>query len=193
MGLSSVLVQHTLGVVVAIIGIFVTVFCLFAHPKAQKYIYALCLKVPIISQIIKQYIWSQTARLIFYYTKSGVSISSACGSVLSLTYLPYRYKKLFTNLVVDIGKGGVLSGILSEYRDIPILWTLYARMGETKVGYSAAFSSITQVHERDMLRRIAYIQKLIEPVLMICIGCIVGIFAYAILLPIYSLVQTLQS
>ncbi len=193
MSLSSILIDHTLTIIISIIGSVVILFCICMHPAYKKYVYKLCLKVPILTHIANQYIWSQIARLLFYYTKSGSNIVTAFSAVLTISYLPHRYRQLFTNLISDIGKGGVLSNIMSSYRDIPVLWTLYLRIGETKVGYNMAFSNIMKIHEENTLRQIAYIQRLIEPVLMICIGVIVGVFAYAILLPIYGLVQTLQS
>jgi type II secretory pathway component PulF len=193
MSLSSVLINHTFTILVSIIGSVVIFLGICIHPAYKRYLYTTCLKVPILSHIVNQHIWSQIARLLFYYTKSGSNIVSAFSAVLTVAYLPHQYRQLFTNLISDIGKGGVLSDITSSYRDIPVLWTLYLRIGETKVGYNIAFSNIMKMHEENTLRQIAYIQRLIEPVLMICIGVIVGIFAYAILLPIYGLVQTLQS
>ncbi len=191
--LSDILIKSPILSVVTLIGFGGVFLSLILHPKLRLVLYRAGTYIPFISTLLQHSMHSQIAVLVFYHLKSGSSMAGSWSSIFSLPTLTSSMSKTVRSISIDIDRGGKLSQVLQRYHSIPIIWILYTHLGETKMGYQKAFEYIAKVHEETGARYMAYIQKSIEPILMIIIGLIVGIFAYAIVLPIYGLVQTLQS
>lgn len=190
---SDILIRDTVLSVIVVICSICMFMVTILNPSLRLMFYRVFMSVPILSLPLKQGLYGQMARLIFYYLKSGMNFTSSWNAVFSLPYLTGYMRQVCMDISTDIDHGGRVSQVLQRHPSIPISWILYTHLGETKIGYKSAFAYIAKQHEEAVSRYMAYIQKLIEPVLMIIIGLIVGLFAYAILLPMYGLVQTLQS
>ena len=64
-------------------------------------------------------------------------------------------------------------------------------VGESTGALPAMLSSVADFYEDDVANRVTASLSLIEPALMICMGCFVGFVLVSLYLPIFSLADTM--
>lgn len=190
---SNIVRFHMVEIGICIILIFVVLLFLYQKQKIRQRIVYTSTKIIGIGPLVKSHIWATISSIIFYYLKSGMDIRSSCLIVSKLPYLPQSYKKDFDIAIAQLNQGKRLSESFADSDNLPDIWHLQLKIGEVKSGYEMAMSNLERIHHKDIQNYTQSLQKIIEPALMVSIGIVVGLCAYAILLPIYSLVQSIQS
>jgi type IV pilus assembly protein PilC len=147
----------------------------------------LFLKIPIIAPIVKKTNTAYTARTLSSLISAGVPIvralevtSGALGNVF--------FKRAIRDASEKVKKGGKLSEALVPYQNIypPILTQMIA-VGEETGQTSEVLAKLANFFEEEVGRATKNLSAVIEPLLMIIIGGIVGFFAISMIQPMYSM------
>ncbi len=182
------------GIVVAIGFISLISFLnYFLHQKAgKKALGYFTVHVPIFSPIVKQVNCARFARIYSSLLKSGVNSVEALG-IISNTLSNYYYKEALLKGVEDIQKGVPLSTILSNRPDVfPILVSQIVQVGEETGKTETVLLQLAEYYEDEVDQVTKNMSSIIEPLLMVVIGGCVGFFAVAMLLPMYSLMDSIK-
>lgn len=104
----------------------------------------------------------------------------------------HYYKDVLLLARGAIEKGEPMSGIFREHEDIfpPFLSEMVA-VGEETGKLSSMLKETGLFFEAEVEQKTKNISTLIEPVLMVVVGSIVGFFAVAMISPAYSLMSTI--
>lgn len=149
-------------------------------------------KVPIFSPIVKQSNCARFARIYSSLLKSGVGSVEAL-KIISHTLTNYFYQKALLNSIDDIQKGVSLSKVLSDNQNIfPILVSQIVQVGEETGKTEIVLLQLAEFYEDEVDQVTKNLSAVIEPLLMVVIGVAVGFFAVAMLMPMYSLMDTVK-
>ena len=111
--------------------------------------------------------------------------------------MQHRSKNSFYNKVLaDAGKsvqsGELISAVFSGAPKLyPVFVSEMTSVGEETGQLSAMLENIAEFYEEEIDQKTKNLSTIIEPFLMVLIGIAVGIFAFAMLAPTYSLVDTI--
>ena len=95
--------------------------------------------------------------------------------------------------VEDVKKGAKLSQVFRQYGHVyPFVVTQMVEVGEETGKTAEVFSKLADFYEEEVGAMTKNLASVIEPVLMLIIGGVVGFFAIAIITPMYSMVQSVQ-
>lgn len=147
------------------------------------------LKIPLISPIIKKTYAAHTVRTLSSLISAGVPIvrsleivSNALGNV--------HYKKAIAEAAEEVKKGGKLAEALEKYDDIyPILVIQMIAVGEETGETSSILEKLADFFEEEVSNATDNISSIIEPILMLIIGVMVGFFAISMIQPMYSVME----
>ena len=184
--ISDMMVNYVLWVLLALIITGVGFFRLIKTKKGKAIFDTLILKLPIFGLLIKKVNVARMTRTLSYLISSGVPIVRSLeitGSILGNTL----YREALAEAAVDIQKGRQLNEILREYPNIfqPIVIQMI-QVGEETGKITSMLLRVALFFEEDVNNTTKNLSTIIEPILMVIIGTIVGFFAVSMMQPIYG-------
>ena len=144
------------------------------------------LRVPIFGKLIQQYNTARFSRTLSYLSTSGVSIVRAL-EITSSVLGNVQFRDAVKDAAVEIQKGKQLHEILVKYtRIFPPTVIHMLKVGEETGKIANMLLRLALFFEEDVENTTKNLSTIIEPVLMVIIGAIVGFFAVSMLQPIYG-------
>lgn len=183
------------GFMVLLFIIFVTIIFLIFLKKnltVRFYFDKFILKIPIIGKVIKDYTLANFTRTIGLLLCSGIAVNEALPIATKTTH-NLVYKKEFEELLNVINRGSKISTYLEKSRDLfPDILIQIISVGEYSGNLSNSLIYLSEMYEVEIDDFTKNLSNLIEPVLMIIMGVLVGFIAISIITPIYGITQHLQ-
>lgn len=186
-GTSDFLVNYFLYVLMGFILLFFLILYLVRSKGGQRFLDTFLLHTPVISGIVRQINSARTARTFSSLLASGVDIVVAIGVTKDVIQNSY-YKKVLDEVGSVIQKGESISSVFSKHEKLyPIFVSEMVSVGEETGKIGDMLMSVALFYEDEIDQKTKDMSAIIEPFLMIFIGLAVGIFAFAVISPIYSL------
>jgi len=175
-------------------GVLAVVILLKVVPKTKlgKLVFdTLVLKIPIIGPIIKKTYSARTIRTLSSLIAAGVPIVRSL-EIVSGSLGNIYYKKAISEAAEGVRKGAKLSEVLKKYEDIySNLVIQMIEIGEETGETSTILQKLAEFYEEEVANATKNLSAIIEPILMLIVGAIVGFFAVSMIQPMYSMLQTL--
>jgi len=151
------------------------------------------LHTPLIKNMTKELNAARTTRTLASLISSGVDIVSAIG-IASAVLQNHYFKNLLDGAAKKVETGEPLSVSLSNANGnlYPVLVSEMLSVGEETGKMTDMLNNIADYYEIEVDQKTKNLSTIIEPFLMILVGIAVGIFAIAMMLPTYSLVDAIQ-
>jgi len=156
----------------------------------RRIVHKSLVQIPILGKIIIAYHLSIFFRSVGALIETGVPIAVSYPKVCeTVTLLPLQ--KIFQAQVVEI-KRGISLGIVLKHHYIPDYVPQLVLAGERSGTLGISLGRVAGLFDRDIEHTLKRITALIEPVMMIGVGCMVGAIALSIMMPIYDISKVLQ-
>ena len=182
------------NVTISIIGILaVIVLFVFAARTKQggRVIDFVILHLPIISELVRETNAARTTRTLSSLLSAGVDIITALSITEDVLQNSY-YKEVLGKAQEHVRKGDALADVFVKRSDIyPVMVGDMMAVGEETGQLSHMLLEIATFFERDVAQRTKDLSTVIEPILMIVIGGVVGFFAISMISPIYSISESI--
>lgn len=174
----------TMGILIAV---FAGIFFFVRSKPGAKLVLMLALRMPVIGELVQETMSARAARSLSSLLSSGVEMLSALkisGEVVG----DNSFGKVLKEAEERVRKGEALS---VSFIDHPKLYPVFVgdmiAVGEETGKVADMLGQVAQYYETDVEERTKDLSTIIEPLLMLFIGGAVGIFAMAMITPIYSL------
>jgi type IV pilus assembly protein PilC len=160
-------------------------------PKGEERVDRWRLRTPLLGEIWIKYQVAQFARVLGTLLVGGIPLLQALET--SSSSLGTR---LLKNNLAEAGQrvkeGQALSGSLAKTGIFPGLSIDMIEVGESTGALPQMLASVAEFYEDDVNTQMTAALALIEPAIMICMGCFVTFVLVALYLPIFSLADTLK-
>jgi len=157
----------------------------------RRFYHSAVLKLPIISPIVKETNAARTARTLSSLLSAGVNVISAFQITEDVVQNIY-YKKVLSLAKESIKKGEPVAEIFSSHDKLyPTFVSEMVAIGEETGKLGEMLEGVATFYENEVEQRTKDMSTVIEPFLMVVIGAAVGFFALSMILPMYSLVNTI--
>ncbi len=159
--------------------------------KTKKIIDILTLKIPIISSLIRKTNSASFTRTLSSLTASGVPIVRSL-EIVSGTLGNIYFKRAITEVAEKVRKGEKLSEALKIYEDLypPIVFQMI-KVGEETGETAKILAKLADFFEEEVGNATKNLASVIEPILMLLIGGVVGFFAISMIQPMYSMLEVI--
>lgn len=155
-------------------------------------IHSFVLRIPIFGGMIKSYSMANFSRTLGLLLKSGVPITQAL-TITADTASNGAYKREFKKLSKRVESGEKISSCLAESTDIiPDIVIEMIAIGETSGNLGEVLLYLAHFYEGEVDEGTKNFASVMEPMLMIVMGIIVGFVAVSIITPIYEVTKNLR-
>jgi type IV pilus assembly protein PilC len=188
---SDSLVANGLLYLVGLI-VFVLIIIKLTKTKGGKYIFhGLLLKLPIFSPIIKKINLARFARTISSLLKTDIMIIKSFQITANILGNVY-YRDALNEMGNKIKKGGTINEIINNYPKLfPPIVTQMIAVGEETGELDFILEELAEFYEGEIDQTMNNLPAIIEPVLILALGLVVGGMAIAIIMPMYSLTSAI--
>lgn len=190
---SNAMSNHFLLFIGSTIGFILLIWYTFFQTQRGKIAFSwLILHLPPFNNITKKLNTARIARTMQTLVKSGVAILDALTITADVLQNHY-YKTMILEARKQVEKGKQLNEILRAYPALyPPLATQLIAVGEQTGALELVLADLADFYEDAIDTITKNLSSVIEPVLMIIIGTLVGLLAISLLQPIYSLTSQIS-
>ena len=147
-------------------------------------------KIPKFAPIYSKMIFASFFQTLSTLVKSGVDIVSSiqiAASTLNNTYV----KMILEEIKESIVAGEVFSDRMDKYEIFPKMVVRMTAVGEKTGKVDEMFDKITDYYNDEVDAAVATISSIIEPILIVGLGFMVGICVIALYLPIFNMANAM--
>jgi len=181
---------HWIGLGVAA---FITAFVLTLRTKPGRYYFdAFILKVPVIGPVLRKNAVARFSRTLGTLLSSGVPIldsleivAKTAGNVIIANAILHARQK--------ISEGKDLASPLMETKVFPPMVVQMIGVGEQTGAMDAMLQKIADFYEEEVDVAVAALTSLMEPIMMVFLGGIVGTLVISMYLPIFELAGAIKA
>ncbi len=160
--------------------------------KTGKYIWDLVkLRTPFIGNVIRKSVVSRFASTLESLLGSGVEIIDALEIVKRIIDNTH-VSTVIDQAIDDINKGRSMANALTGAFWFPPMFVQMVAIGETSGQLEEMLGKVAQASERDVESAVIGMTSLIEPVMIVSMGLVVGLIVISILLPIFEMNQMIS-
>jgi type IV pilus assembly protein PilC len=146
--------------------------------------------LPIFGSLILKSTLIQFSRTLSTAIRSGVPINQGLSKTYTLSRNAYL-KNAFTNIYLDVSSGIPVYTAMNEHRCFPSLMVQLVMVGEQSGKLDEMLEKIANIYESELDATIDMMGVLIEPLLILFLGVVVGGLVVAIYLPIFNMMDVL--
>lgn len=172
-----------------IISVGSVVGLLFAYkrsPSMQHTLDRLILKVPVIGQIMNNSSIARFARTTAVTFKAGVPLVEALGIVAGATGNKV-YEEAVLRMRDDVSVGYPVNMAMKQVNLFPHMVVQMTAIGEEAGALDAMLFKVAEYYEQEVNNAVDALSSLLEPMIMVFIGTIVGGMVIGMYLPIFKL------
>ena len=186
-GIGTFLAEKWFFALLILIVIFIALTFISKTKKGKKLIDTVFLKIPVISQLVKKTNAAYTVRTLSSLIAAGVPIVKSL-KIVSGTLGNIHYQEAISEVSEKVGKGAKLSEAIRSYRNIyPVTVIQMIQVGEETGETSQILSKLADFFEEEVGNATKNLASVIEPILMLIIGGVIGFFAVSMVQPMYSM------
>jgi len=183
--------NYILGGFVALILTGIGVRFWLKTEKGQERLDRIRLRTPVAGEIWIKYQVAQFSRVLGTLLVGGIPLLQALDTA-SNSLGTNLLRKTLAQAGKRVKEGQALSAALKETEIFPGLSIDMIEVGESTGALPAMLTSVAEFYEDDVNTRMTAALSLIEPAIMIFMGCFVTFVLVALYLPIFSLADTLR-
>jgi len=188
---SDSLVANGLLYLVALIVVILTIVQLIKTKRGRYAFHGLLLKLPIFSPIIKKINLARFARTTSSLLKTDIMIIKSfqiAANVLGNVH----YRQALMEMSDKIKKGGTINEVVANYPKLfpPVVAQMIA-VGEDTGELDYILEELAEFYEGEIDQTMNNLPAIIEPILILALGLVVGGMAVAVIMPMYSLTSAI--
>lgn len=154
--------------------------------RGKEVLHPLFLKLPVFGNIIRKVAVARFARTLGTMMSSGVPILEAL-SICSRTAGNKVVEKEVNSVRASIAEGKSISEPLNNSVIFPPMVVQMIRVGESTGALDAMLSKVADFYEDEVENAVTALKQLIEPIMILVLGTIIGGLVVAMYLPIFKL------
>lgn len=187
--LSDFVVEHIAFLLLGLIGAIAgTVFAYKRSPAMQASLDRLSLQMPVVGDILRKATIARWTRTLSTMFAAGVPLVEALDSVAGASG-NIVYKSATKNIQNEVATGTSLTVAMQGAQVFPAMVVQMVSIGEESGQVDSMCGKVADFFEREVDDLVAGLSQLLEPIIIVFLGTIIGGMVVAMYLPIFKLGQ----
>ncbi len=191
MGVSTFFADNTLGIVGAALVLFISYRLALGSREFVLFRDRLLLRVPIFGPLATKIYMARFCRVFSVLTTSGIDIITTLR--LSATALENLILfRMVEEMTGEVEEGVSLHEAMAKHQEIPPMVPQMIAVGEQSGRLDEMMGKVADYYDLESDYTIRNLSTLIEPVLLLILGVIVGLIALAIFTPMWDMMNVMR-
>lgn len=187
----SEFLKNHFALIILIVLIFIILLRMFLNSSpGKKMIHKLLLSLPYLGTLIKAYAISRFSATLSSLLASGFTLNSAITTSAGLVGNQYMRAGIM-KVVDEVEKGESFSDGLRSSGVFPDLAVSMIIAGEQSSSLEDILMELARLYENDVENGLTAMTSMIEPLLMVLMGFVIGFIVLALYMPIFQLAGTM--
>jgi len=191
-GISDIFVKWfwLIGIIVAgAVGFFIYTYK--RSDKLKHTVDRMMLKLPVIGKVLNESAIARFARTLAVTFKAGVPLVEALDSVAGATG-SMVYEQAVMKMKDDVAVGYPVNVAMKQVNLFPHMVVQMTAIGEEAGALDTMLYKVAEFYEEEVSNTVDALSSLIEPMVMVIIGGLVGSIVVAMYLPIFKIAMTVM-
>jgi type IV pilus assembly protein PilC len=178
-------------IALTVIGTVVGFTYMYRTPAGKKNVHRLLLQLPVIGQVLRKIAVARFTRTLGTLLQSGVPILDAL-EIVAKTAGNVIVSEAIMHSRQKISEGKNMAEPLTETKVFPSMVVQMIAVGEQTGALDQMLNKIADFYEEEVDVAVAALTSLLEPMMMVLIGGMVGVVLIAMYLPIFDLAGAIK-
>ncbi|MBI4097711.1 MAG: type II secretion system F family protein [Candidatus Levybacteria bacterium] len=183
---SNALMQHTIPVVIGIV--LLVIGTIFLYRAQRRRILAIIYKAPVISDLVREIDLARFSRSMFLLLTSGITITSALELAQEIVMRKDVSNAIKYAKETVLGGKNLSQGFKDQRKVFSALIIKIIEAGEKTGTLDKSMQDISEQQDYRVDNSLKTLTTLLEPVMLVTVGLLVGGVMMAIIAPIYGLI-----
>ena len=192
LGISSFMINFWYILLIVIVGGFFTINRFLRTKNGKRFLHTTLLRIPVIKNIIIKVAVARFSRTFASLMGAGVSVVEAL-TVTAGAIGNVVYKDLIDKSIAEIKNGKQLSETLVGSPLFPDIVSQMLSVGEETGKTDTVLVKVADFYEEEVDVVLDGLSSIIEPVMIVIMGTMVGLIAASVMGPIASIAQNIKS
>lgn len=189
--ISDVIKNYTIIVILFFILLGFTIKALKKNPVSDLVINNFMLKIPVFGLLSQEIILALIFQTLGTLLSSGVAILDAL-KIVTKTVSNNFFRTGLIEVTAYIEKGLPLSVAIKRNPDFPVMASQLLSVGEETGTVDQSLDRLAKFYQDSAERKVKNLTTLLEPVMILLMGGMVGGMAIAVLMPMFNLVNVIK-
>lgn len=190
-GLSSIMINYWYILLILAISLFVAFRYYIATPAGLRVWHKFQLIIPVFGDLNAKVQTANFSRVLFLLISSGVSILQAL-ELTESSMTNIWFKEEVANLRELVKQGVPISQPLLQSQNFPVILGYMVNVGQETGQLDEVLKKVSRYYDIEIRATSAAVTSIIEPVMLVIMGILVGTIVVAIYLPMFQLTQQIQ-
>ena len=186
LGLSSAIVTYWPFILVGLAGLAFGLYLYFRSPGGRLLVHRTRISFPLIGSMYRKAYLARSLRTMGAMVSSGVGVLEGL-EITAQASGNDVYAGIWRGLAERVKEGATISESLYDCRRIPRTISQMLEAGERTGKLGMVMDRVAKFCEDDLKVSVKTVTALIEPIMIVIMGCVIGGIAMALLLPIFSI------
>lgn len=191
LGISSALINWWFVIIPIIVGIVYAILRFIKTPKGKRIFHELILKMPGINTLVQKIAVARFTRTFSALMGAGVAVLEAL-SVTARSVGNVLYEEAINEAAKDVKNGKQLSESIESNPLFPAIVAQMLSVGEETGQTDTVLVKVADFYEEEVDVAIDSVSSIIEPIMIVFMGSMVGLIAASVMLPIAGLSQSIK-
>ena len=182
--------SHGMAYGAGLIAVIALAVYTLAQPARRAAFLEVLLNLPLLSAKVNEFRLSRFYRALGLLLASGIALPRALGMVHGMLSQKQQPQLVAVRLAIDQGQP-LSNALLASGLATPVAESLL-RVGERSGQMADMLERTARFHDDDFARWVDWASRLLEPLLMLFIGLVIGSVVVLMYMPIFDLTETLQ-
>lgn len=185
--------KFPMSLVIIVLAVSTVIFSkkVYENPKSRYQIHKYLLKVPVLGGLVQKIAVARFTRTFATLTKSGVPILTSLDIVKDSSGNEVLAKEV-DGIIEEIKQGGLISSKLESSEIFPSMVSSMVTIGEETGELDTMLSKIADFYDDEVNTAVDALTSLLEPLMMVVIGAIVGAVIVGMYLPMFGIFDAIK-
>lgn len=184
-GLSDIILHYTVPTLI-IVGVFIGSLVLL-YKKQRKLFINILLNFPYVSGVARQVDLTRFSRSMYLLLISAIPLYSALELTQAIA-VKREVREAISRAREYVAGGKRLADGLRGQKAIPSLMVKIIEVGERSGSLDKSMADLSEYFDYQVTTTLQYLMTLLEPIILVLVGVVVGGMMVAIIAPIYNLI-----
>ncbi len=171
--------------------VLIALYGLWQLPKFREPVGYWIARLPMVGDLTRKVVLTRSLSALQTLIASGVNLGRSI-EIAAETSGDRRMERALTKVKMDAESGLPLAHSMKETNEFPTIVLQLVAAGEKTGALPEMLGEVVEFYDDEVQQRLKGLTSILEPIMVLALGVVIGVFAMSVISPIYSLMGNIK-